>query len=430
VIKSIKGTRDILPPESSLWGQVESTAREILELYGFAEIRTPIFERTDLFARGVGEDTDIVSKEMYTFLDRDDASLTLRPEGTASVVRAYLEHELYRDSHLLKLYYLGPMFRRERPQKGRYRQFHQLGAEVLGSENPAIEAEAIEMLHLFLEKVGIKDSSLLVNSIGCTVCRPRFLEELKKALASKKSLLCEDCQRRSETNPLRVLDCKIESCQPIIDSLPSIAEFLDEACRAHFKEFLKYLEEREIPFQVVPRLVRGLDYYTRTTFEITSSVLGAQNTLIGGGRYDGLAEILDGPPTPGFGFALGLERLILVLEQLGSVQTVQSLQVFLAPVGAIAFRKATLLARDLRRQGMACLYDFESRSLKSALRLANKLRAKFVLIIGEMELQSGRYQLKRMSDGEQIDVSQDEISKIVLATTRYNCTNHGWQLNS
>jgi histidyl-tRNA synthetase len=418
VIKSIKGTRDILPPESSLWGHVESTARGVLELYGFAEIRTPIFERTDLFARGVGEDTDIVSKEMYTFQDRDDVSLTLRPEGTAPVVRAYLEHQLYRDSQLSKLYYLGPMFRRERPQKGRHRQFHQIGAEVLGSQNPAIEAEVIEMLQLFLERLGIKEFSLLVNSIGCPICRPPFLEELKKALTSKKAFLCEDCQRRSETNPLRVLDCKVESCQPIINSLPSISEFLDEACRAHFEKFLDYLREREISFEVVPRLVRGLDYYTRTTFEITSNVLGAQNTLVGGGRYDGLAEILEGPPTHGFGFALGLERVVLVIQELGSLQVSQPLQVFLAPLGETAFGKAALLARDLRRQGLACLYDFESHSLKSALRLANKLKAQFVLIIGETELQSGRYQLKRMSDGEQFEVGFDEISNAVLATTR------------
>jgi len=418
VIKSIKGTRDILPPESFVWGQAESVARKILELYGFAEIRTPIFERTELFARSVGEDTDIVSKEMYTFQDRDDASLTLRPEGTAPVVRAYLEHQLFQDSQLLKLYYVGPMFRRERPQKGRYRQFHQIGAEVLGSQNPAIEAEVIEMLQLFFERVGIKESSLLVNSIGCSACRPLFLEELKKALASRKSLLCADCQRRSETNPLRVLDCKIESCQPIIDTLPSISDFLDEACRSHFEKFLEYLRDREISFQVVPRLVRGLDYYTRTTFEITSNVLGAQNTLVGGGRYDGLSEILEGPPTQGFGFALGLERLILVLQAAGSLPGSQPLQVFLAPLGEAGFGKAALLARDLRRQGLACLYDFESRSLKSALRLANKLQAQFVLIVGETELQSERYPLKRMSDGVQTELSFDDISKTVLATTR------------
>ena len=418
MITSIKGTRDILPPESSLWSRVESTTRETLELYGFAEIRTPIFERTELFARSVGEDTDIVSKEMYTFHDRDDASLTLRPEGTAPVVRAYLEHQLYRDAHLLKLYYIGPMFRRERPQKGRYRQFHQVGAEVLGSDNPAIEAEVIEMIQLFLERVGINEFSLLVNSIGCSNCRPTFLEELKKALASKKSLLCADCQRRSETNPLRVLDCKIESCQPVINSLPSISDFLDEACRNHFEKFLEHLRERGISFKLVPRLVRGLDYYTRTTFEITSEVLGAQNTLVGGGRYDGLSEILQGPPTQGFGFALGLERLILVLQASGSLQHYRPLQVFLAPLGEPAFSKAALLARHLRRQGLVCSYDFEARSLKSALRLANKLQAQFVLIIGETELQTGRYPLKRMSDGSQTEVSLDEISKTVLSATR------------
>jgi histidyl-tRNA synthetase len=418
VIKAIKGTRDILPPESSLWGWVESTAREILELYGFAEIRTPIFERTELFARSVGEDTDIVSKEMYTFQDRDDTSLTLRPEGTAPVVRAYLEHHLYQDSQILRLYYAGPMFRRERPQKGRYRQFHQIGAEVLGSQNPAIEAEVIEMLQLFLERVGIKGSSLLVNSIGCSDCRPAFLAELKKALASKRSLLCEDCQRRSETNPLRVLDCKVESCQPIIDALPSISDFLDQACRSHFDKFLHYLRDREISFRIVPRLVRGLDYYTRTTFEITSDALGAQNTLVGGGRYDGLSEILEGPPTQGFGFALGLERLVLILQASGNSHYSRPLQVFLVPLGEDAFGKAALLARNLRRQGVACLYDFESRSLKSALRLANKLQAQYALIVGEKELQSGRYPLKRMSDGVQTDLSLDEISKTILATTR------------
>ncbi len=236
MIKSIKGTRDILPPESALWSRVENTAREIFDLYGFAEVRTPIFESTELFARGVGEDTDIVSKEMYTFEDRDEKSLTLRPEGTAPVVRAHIEHQLQQESPIAKLYYLGPMFRRERPQKGRYRQFHQIGAEVLGSDNPAIEAEVLEMLQFFLKQIGIEDQTLLVNSIGCPVCRPRFLEELKQALVEKKSQLCADCQRRSETNPLRVLDCKVESCQPIIESLPKISDFLDEACRAHFEQ--------------------------------------------------------------------------------------------------------------------------------------------------------------------------------------------------
>ena len=409
MIRAVKGTHDILPPESAVWNRVESTAREIFDLYGFSEIRTPVFERTELFARGVGEDTDIVSKEMYTFEDRDETSLTLRPEGTAPVVRSYIEHQLYQDPQVLKLYYLGPMFRRERPQKGRYRQFHQIGAEVLGSDNPAIEAEVLEMLELFLGRLGIKESTLLVNSIGCSRCRPRFLERLKQELAAKKDLLCEDCQRRSETNPLRVLDCKVESCQPIIDGLPSILDFLDDGCRAHFDKFLSYLKERGIGFTVVPRLVRGLDYYTRTTFEITSRILGAQNTLIGGGRYDGLAELLEGPPTQGFGFALGLERLILVLQQTGNLMASPPPQLFLAPLGEAAFARSTLLARDLRRQGIRCAYDFEPRSLKSALRLANKLQAQFALIMGEAELHSGKFQLKRMSDGEQVEVSAEQL---------------------
>ncbi len=409
MIKAVKGTRDILPGETALWNKVESTAREIFGLYGFSEIRTPIFERTDLFARGVGEDTDIVSKEMYTFQDRDETSVTLRPEGTAPVVRAYIEHQMFQDAGVLKLYYLGPMFRRERPQKGRYRQFHQIGAEVLGSDHPAIEAEVLEMLHLFLERIGIREVELLVNSIGCPDCRPSFLEKLKEQLAKRKSELCVDCQRRSETNPLRVLDCKVEACQPIINALPSISDFLDQECRNHFERFLAYLKERGIEYQVVSRLVRGLDYYRRTTFEITSGALGAQNTLIGGGRYDGLSEVLGGPPTQGFGFALGLERLILVLQGSGGPATDLPPQLLLIPLGEAAFNKATSLARDCRRKGIRCLLDYEARSLKSAMRLANKLRAEHVLILGDTELQSGMYQLKRMRDGRQWAVRQEEI---------------------
>ena len=416
MIKSIKGTRDILPPESALWSRVEKTAREIFELYGFAEVRTPIFESTELFARGVGEDTDIVSKEMYTFEDRDEKSLTLRPEGTAPVVRAHGEHRLQQESPIAKLYYLGPMFRRERPQKGRYRQFHQIGAEVLGSDNPAIEAEVLEMLQFFLKQIGIEDQSLLVNSIGCPVCRPRFLGELKKALVENQALLCTDCQRRSEANPLRVLDCKVESCQPVIESLPKISDFLDDACRAHFDKFLGYLASRQIPFTIVPRLVRGLDYYTRTTFEITSGALGAQNTLVGGGRYDGLAEALGGAPTQGFGFALGLERLLLVIQDSGKQTPLPPPQLFLAPLGEAAFEKATLLARDLRQQGIRCVLDFETRSLKSAMRLANKLQAQHVLILGDSELLSGRFPLKRMSDGTQHEVHADGIAPLLRGT--------------
>jgi len=415
VIKAIKGTRDILPPESALWNRVESTAREIFDLYSFSEIRTPIFESTELFARGVGEDTDIVSKEMYTFEDRDEKSLTLRPEGTAPVVRACFEHQLRHEMPIAKLYYLGPMFRRERPQKGRYRQFHQIGAEVLGSDNPAIEAEILEMLQLFLVRIGIAEHTLLVNSIGCPLCRPPFLGKLKEALVAKRALLCADCRRRSETNPLRVLDCKVESCQPIIDSLPKISDFLDEGCRAHFDKFLGYLDAREIAYQQVPRLVRGLDYYTRTTFEITSTALGAQNTLIGGGRYDGLSEILGGPPLKGFGFALGLERIVLILQETKKIAETAPAQLFLAPLGEAAFEKATLIAKFMRAEGIRCVLDFEARSLKSAMRLANKLQTQHVLIFGETELQNSTYQLKHMASGEQTELTETDLrSKLVL----------------
>ena len=396
-----------------MWSRVEATAREIFELYGFSEIRTPIFESTELFARGVGEDTDIVSKEMYTFEDRDHQSLTLRPEGTAPVVRAILEHHLHQELQILKLFYLGPMFRRERPQKGRYRQFHQIGAEVLGSDNPAIEAEILEMLDLFLKKIGIQDFDLLVNSIGCPKCRPAYLEVLSRAIQEKSASLCVDCQRRMQTNPLRVLDCKVPACQPVIDSLPSIATFLDEECRAHFQKFLFYLENRGIPFKVVPRLVRGLDYYTRTTFEITSQALGAQNTLIGGGRYDGLSEAIGGPPTKGFGFALGLERILLVLQQAKLEHQEFVPELFLAPLGEAAFESATRLIRHFRQRNIRCVLDFEARSLKSLMRMANKLEARFVLILGEDELKKGRYLLKRMSDGFQQQMTEEEIATFV-----------------
>jgi histidyl-tRNA synthetase len=408
-IKAIKGTRDILPPETALWNRVETVAREIFSLFQYAEIRTPIFEQTELFARGVGEETDIVSKEMYTFADRDEKSLTLRPEGTAPIVRSYIEHQLYQDGGILKLFYLGPMFRRERPQKGRYRQFHQIGAEVLGSDHPAIEAEVLEMLGLFLERLGIRNLSFLVNSIGCPQCRPLFLEKLRQELEEKKSQLCPDCQRRCQTNPLRVLDCKVEGCQPVIESLPSIVDFLDAECAAHFRQFLSYLDQRGISYEVVPRLVRGLDYYRRTTFEITSGALGAQNTLVGGGRYDGLSEAIGGPAAKGFGFALGLERLILLIEQLRESEELVTPRIFLAPLGDAAFQKATLLAKALRQKGVSCSLDFEPRSLKSAMRLANKLQAANVLIIGDNELASGAYPLKRMADGTQIILSEEDF---------------------
>src|SRR3989442_1907009 len=313
MIQAIRGTYDILPADVGVWHALESRLRHTFHLFGFGEVRTPIFEATELFVRGVGEETDIVSKEMYTFADRDESkSLTLRPEGTAAVMRAYIEHQLHAESRLFKVYYLAHMFRRERPQKGRYRQHVQAGAEVLSStDNPAIEAEVLEMLTDFLEGIGIPDLEVNINSVGDKECRPAYVQLLKNEIRARAERLCEECRRRGEKNALRVFDCKVPSCQPVIAELPTITERLCEGCRQHFDQFKSYLSARGIHFRLNPRLVRGLDYYTRTTFEITSGRLGSQNTVAGGGRYDGLSEDLDGPPTKGFGFGMGLERLIL-----------------------------------------------------------------------------------------------------------------------
>src|SRR5712691_9448117 len=317
-IRSVKGTRDLLPSETPLWQRVEEEARRVFDAYNFREIRTPVLERTDLFARSVGADTDIVTKEMYTFQDRDEESLTLRPEATASVVRAYIEHRLFNEGGVHKLYYLGPMFRRERPQKGRYRQFYQIGAEVLGSSDaPGIDAEVIEMLLAFFERLKLKGAVLHINSIGDKNCRPAYVERLRAELQVVREKLGADSQRRIETNPLRVLDSKLEHEQAIIERLPRISDHLCAACREHFAELQAQLKLRSIEYKINWRLVRGLDYYTRTTFEITAPGLGSQNAICGGGRYDGLVELLGGPPTKGIGFAIGTDRLVLALQEAG-----------------------------------------------------------------------------------------------------------------
>src|ERR1700753_2197094 len=315
MIKAIRGTRDLLPPETALWNFVEAKVREVFRAYNFNEIRTPIFESTELFARGVGEETDIVSKEMYTWKDQGRAesdkgqSLTLRPENTAGVVRAYIEHKLW-DRGLNKLFYIGPQFRRERPQKGRYRQFYQIGAEVIGpsiagSESPAVDAEILEMLATLLDRLGIHGWKLKLNSVGCSEDRPIYLQALRDALKDVAATMCIDCQRRAETNPLRVLDCKVPEDQPIIEKLPKLSDYLNESCRTHFAEVQKILNAVGVPYEIDHRLVRGLDYYTRTAFEFTHGALGAQNAILGGGRYDGLSESLGGPAAPGIGFAMG-----------------------------------------------------------------------------------------------------------------------------
>lgn len=410
-IRSVKGVRDLLPPETSLWQHVEDEARRVFGAYNFSEIRTPVFEQTDLFARSVGADTDIVTKEMYTFRDRDEESLTLRPEATASVVRAYIEHGLFNEGRIHKFYYLGPMFRRERPQKGRYRQFYQIGAEVLGTDQPGIDAEVLEMLVLFLERLSLPNFSLLINSVGCGKCRPQYVQALRRQLESIKDRLCEDCRRRADTNPLRVLDCKVEADQPLIAKLPRILDHLCPECRQHFDRVIAELGQRGIAYEITPRLVRGLDYYTRTTFEITSGGLGAQNALLGGGRYDGLSEMLGGPPTPGLGFAIGQDRLALAVEQAGHSKAPNALSAYVAWLGDAALAPAAQLARELRREGVRVEIGYEPVKLKKSLGIANKLGARFAIIIGEGELQSGRYQVKDMSAARQEEVEPARIAE-------------------
>jgi histidyl-tRNA synthetase len=412
-IRSVKGTRDLLPPETGLWQQVEDEARVVFRAYNFREIRTPIIEPTPLFARSVGEDTDIVTKEMFTFADRDHESLTLRPEATASVVRAYIEHSLYNEGGIQKLYYLGPMFRRERPQKGRYRQFYQIGAEVLGSDQPTIDAEVLEMLMLLLSRLELENAALLLNSVGCPLCRPEYLKALRQALDAVKSRLCADCQRRAVTNPLRVLDCKVEADQPIIATLPSILDHLGPECRQHFDRVTAELNDRGIEYTITPRLVRGLDYYTKTTFEITSGALGAQNAVLGGGRYDGLSELLGGPPTPGIGFSIGEDRLVLAMESAGALKDEAKLAVYVAWLGDTALAPASKLARELRREGLSVEIGYEPMKLKRSLGIASKLGAQFTIIIGEGELASAKYQVKNMSTGEQQAVEPEKVFQYV-----------------
>jgi histidyl-tRNA synthetase len=392
---------------------VEAEAHRVFAAYHYGEIRTPILEETGLFARSVGTDTDIVMKEMYTFRDRDDESLTLRPEATASVVRAYIEHSMYNQGGVHKLYYLGPMFRRERPQKGRYRQFYQIGAEVLGSQSPLVDAELLEMLVLFLERVGIREYQLLLNSVGCPKCRAEYLEVLRQALQDVKGTMCVDCQRRADTNPLRVLDCKVETDQPIIEKLPKIVDHLDPECRQHFERVTSELQARGLGFQVTPRLVRGLDYYTRTTFEITSGALGAQNAVAGGGRYDGLSELLGGPPTPGIGFSIGLDRLILAVQAAAVLKSGARLAAYVVWMGEPALPSASRLARELRAQDLSVEIDYDPMKIKKAMGVASKLQARFAIIIGEGELLSGRYQVKDMASGEQREMAPEAIASYI-----------------
>jgi histidyl-tRNA synthetase len=429
MIKSPRGTRDLLPPDTALWNFVEAAVRDVFRAYNFHEIRTPIFESTELFARGVGEETDVVSKEMFTWEDRGRAesdkgqSLTLRPENTAGVVRAYIEHKLW-DRGLNKFFYIGPQFRRERPQKGRYRQFYQIGAEVIGpasagSESPERDAEILELLATLLDRVGVTDWTLELNSIGCAADRARFNEALRKALAPVVEKMCADCQRRAVTNPLRVFDCKVPEDQPIIATLPTIGQFLDEACRTHYEKVKQILNAVGVAFVENPRLVRGLDYYTRTAFEFTHGALGAQNAILGGGRYDGLSEALGGPAAPGIGFAIGEDRLVLsLMETTPAESVVRKPDVYIAPLGVGMNREAASVARELRRHDLVVDLGDESFRLKKSFEAADKMGARYILIVGENEVTANAFALKHLASGEQVTVPRAELAKRIAGTAK------------
>lgn len=407
-----RGTTDILPAEARRWAGLESAMREVFARYGYGEIRTPIFEHTELFARGIGEDTDVVEKEMYSFEDRGERSLTLRPEGTAGAVRAYLERRLDTEPQPVKLWYAGPMFRYERPQAGRARQFHQLGAECIGTEDPAADVEVIAMVAALFRRLGLTKYELHLNSIGCPECRPAYVRKLRAALEPVRGSLCKSCQDRFERNTLRVLDCKRESCRELTKNAPVILDSLCRDCDGHFAQVRRYLDELAIPYVINTRLVRGLDYYTRTVFEFLSPHLGAQDALGGGGRYDGLVETLGGPPTPAVGFAAGMERILLAAE--GTLRgEAAALDAYVATLGDAGRRVGVVLAERLRRAGLRAELDYMGRSLKAQMRQANRLGAKTVLIIGDDEAKAGTVQLRDMESGDERTVGVDEAVHVL-----------------
>lgn len=405
-----KGTQDILPEDISKWYHIENTIKEILNKYGYKEIRTPIFEHTELFVRGIGESTDIVTKEMFTFPDRKGRSLTLRPEGTAPVVRAYLENRMDRNSKVVKLFYLGSMFRCEKPQAGRFRQFNQFGIEIIGTKSPAADAEVILTVLEIYRKLGLKNLEILINSVGCKKCRIDYIQKLKEYLKGKKDFLCSECKERYSKNPLRVLDCKRDSCKKIIEAAPVITENLCQECESHFSEVKKYLDDQKIVFHEDPRLVRGLDYYTKTAFEIISGGLGAQNAIGGGGRYDDLVEELGGKPTPAVGFAAGIERMIIAMDQQKVEWPVEKrLDIFVAKVDEKNKDTVFRLLQKIRNAGLSADMDYSGGSLKSQMRIANKIGARYTVIVGEEELSKNMVILRNMQTKEQKEVKIDNV---------------------
>ncbi len=401
--------QDILPPDIYIWQKVEAVAREVFSSYGFQEVRTPVAESTNVFTRSIGENTDIVEKEMYTFLDKGDRSISLRPEGTASVVRCYVEKNLHTLPPPQKFYYTGPMFRYERPQSGRFRQFYQLGVEAFGDPGPRIDAEVISMLRHCLEGIGLKEVNFQVNSIGCPECRPVYREKLIEFFAGRLDRLCPDCNRRYHTNPLRILDCKVDRCVDTRKGAPKVTDYLCEGCKTHFNSLLSFLELLGVSYIVNPDMVRGLDYYTRTTFEVTSKNLGAQNAVAAGGRYDRLVKEFGGPETPAIGFAMGMERIIELLKNSASHDFPRP-DVFIAAIGELAARESLVVADRLRTRGFWVEVGDAENSLKSQMRRADRLSSKYVFIIGDEELKAGRLKWKKLSDSSQGEISMFEIT--------------------
>jgi len=414
-IQLIRGFKDILPGETELWQHIERTAIDLFEDFGYREIRIPILEKTDLFARSIGEDTDIVEKEMYTFTDRGNDLLTLRPEATASICRSYIQHKMYAQDPVRKFYTIGPMFRRERPQKGRYRQFYQIDAEIFGVAAPYADAELIFLLRTLFGRLEVTDTTAHVNSLGCPVCRPRFKQALTGLLDAAAPVLCSDCLRRKDRNPLRVLDCKVPGCREAMQGAPSIIDYLCDDCRAHFATVTDTLSKLGVPFEVDKQLVRGLDYYTRTAFEIQTGALGAQSAVAGGGRYDGLVGALGGPEIPAIGFAIGFDRLAEIVAATSPVP-VRPPQLFIAALGETARAKAFQWAAALGTAGIGVAMEYGEKSLKAQMKQANRQGAGRVLIVGESELEAGKAVLRNMADKSQRELPMDGLVENLIQT--------------
>jgi len=422
-IKALRGTSDLFSPAIERWRSLEATTRSLFNVYGFKEIRTPLLEETLLFQRAVGETTDVVEKQMYTFLDRGERSLSLRPEGTASVVRAYLEHHFDQQPGLARLFYIGPMFRAERPQAGRFRQFHQIGAEVLGSYDPRVDAEVLSFIGHLLEQLGLSGYTLHLNSLGSAEDKKNIGHFLREALKKDLSSLCEECQKRFERNVYRILDCKVKSCQSVVQKLPPFIEKLSPDSKAHFARLQELLSMLKVPYALSSHLVRGLDYYTHTAFEITHPHLGAQDAVCAGGRYDNLVETLGGKATGAFGFSIGIERLLLALEtQQVSLDSEDSLDAFIVTIGEDAQSVAFSLLETLRKQGISALLDFEGKSLKAQMRLADHLKAHWVVVIGEEELKTKKYSVKAMETGKEEKLGEDALIKALQGEPKGVCS--------